>query len=118
LFTREQLLDTMSATLGGRAAEEIKFESITTGASDDLQKVTKMAYSQIQSFGMSDKVGYLNFSKRSQEEGYVGKPFSEATANLMDQEVRALISDAFERAKSVLREHRDSKSSLSRAVQH
>jgi AFG3 family protein len=107
LFTREQLLDTMSATLGGRAAEEIKFDSITTGASDDLQKITKMAYSQIQSFGMSDKVGYLNFSKRQQEEGYIGKPFSEATADLMDQEVRSMISEAYERAKSVLREHKD-----------
>lgn len=103
LFSKEQLLDRMCMTLGGRASEEVFFGSITTGAQDDLQKVTKLAYAQISSFGMNSKVGQVSFS----EEGQFQKPYSEDTARLMDQEVRKLIQEAYNRSLALLQSKKD-----------
>ena len=94
LYTREQLFDRMCAMLGGRVAEQLFFRRVTTGAQDDLRKVTQSAYAQIVQFGMSEKLGQVSFDLPWPGEALVEKPFSEATAQLMDEEVRRLIGSA------------------------
>merc|ERR1712013_717598 len=88
LYTTEQMMDRMCMTLGGRAAESIFFNRITTGAQDDLQKVTQSAYSQITKYGMNEKVGNVSFQEPQPGEMVFDKPFSEATAQLVDEEAK------------------------------
>ncbi len=101
----EQLLDRMCMTLGGRAAESVVFGKISTGAQSDLDQVTKIGYNMIATFGMNDKVGNVSFYAMSQDA--FNKPFSDETARLIDDEVRAMISQQYERAKNLLREKRE-----------
>jgi len=103
LYNTDQLLDQICMTLGGRAAESIFFGKISTGASNDLQQVTKMAYSMITVYGMNDKIGNVSYYDPQQENNFV-KPFSEETGKLIDEEVRKLIDHAFERTKALLTE--------------
>jgi len=107
LYTTEQLFDRMCMTLGGRAAERIFFERITTGAQDDLQKVTKSAYSQITQFGMNDVVGNVSFEQPQQGEMVFDKPFSEATAQLVDEEAKKMIDRAMKTTMDLLIKHKD-----------
>ena len=107
LYTTEQLNDRMCMTLGGRAAESIFFNRITTGAQDDLQKVTKSAYAQITQFGMNEEVGNVSFEQPQQGEMVFDKPFSEHTAQLVDQEAKKLISAAMDRTINLLTEKKD-----------
>jgi cell division protease FtsH len=101
----EQLLDRMCMTFGGRAAEQIVFGKISTGAQSDLDQVTKMAYSMITVFGMNEKVGQVSFYGMSQDQ-FMQRPYSDETATLIDQEVRKLLDGQYERAQALLRERR------------
>ena len=89
-------------TLGGRASEELNFGKISTGAQNDLQQVTKIAYSMVTVYGMNDKVGKVSFYDPQQENSFT-KPYSEETSRLIDDEVRKLIDDAFVHTKELLR---------------
>merc|ERR1711973_841156 len=100
LYTTEQMMDRMCMTLGGRAAESIFFNRITTGAQDDLQKVTQSAYSQITKYGMNEKVGNVSFQEPQPGEMVFDKPFSEATAQLVDEEAKKLIGSAMDRTRT------------------
>ncbi|KAJ3000465.1 AFG3-like protein 2 [Globomyces sp. JEL0801] len=107
LQSTEHMLDMMCMTLGGRVAEEIFFKSITTGAQDDLQKVTKSAYAQIATYGMNKALGNISYGRVDQQEQNFQKPYSEATAKLMDDEVRSLIASAYKRTTDLLTEKKD-----------
>lgn len=101
----EQLLDRMCMTFGGRAAEDIVFGKISTGAQNDLDQVTKMAYGMVSIYGMSKKVGQVSF--HGMGEGQFQKPYSETTANLIDEEVRLMVETQYQRAKDLLTEKRE-----------
>ena len=107
ITTKEQLLDEMSATLGGRAAEELFLGRISTGALNDLERVTRQAYAMISYFGMSDSLGNISYyDSTGQSDMAFSKPYSDQTAQQIDSEVKELIDLAYERAKSILEEHR------------
>ena len=110
----EALLDRMCMTLGGRAAESVVFDKISTGAQSDLDQVTKMAYSMIAVFGMNDKVGNVSFHGMQQDQ--FNKPYSDDTANLIDEEVRKLIDSQYDRAKALLRDRRDELEALAQQL--
>ena len=105
ITTREQLLDEMCATLGGRAAEELFLGKVSTGASNDLERVTKQAYAMVVYFGMSNRLPNLNYYDSSGQDWGFTKPYSEETARMIDQEVQVIINEQYERAKSILKEH-------------
>jgi ATP-dependent metalloprotease FtsH len=104
ITTREQLLDEMAYALGGRASEELVFGKISTGALNDLEKITKQAYAMVSYFGMSEKVGNISFYDSSGQSDFgFTKPYSEKTAELIDTEVKSIVNESFLRAKEVLK---------------
>ena len=103
LYDTDQLMDQICMTLGGRASEEIFFGKISTGAQNDLQQITRTAYSMVTVYGMNAKVGNVSFYDPANENTFT-KPYSEETSKLIDQEVRKLIDDAYEKTKALLRE--------------
>ena len=108
ITTKEQLLDEMCSALGGRAAEQISFRSISSGAQNDLEKVTKQAYAMVSIFGMSEKVGNVSFyDSTGQNEFGFSKPYSEKTAELIDAESKQLIETQYIRALEVLNKNKD-----------
>jgi cell division protease FtsH len=98
-------MDQICMTLGGRASEDIFFGKISTGASNDLQQITKIAYSMVTTYGMNDKVGNVSFYDPNQENMFT-KPFSEETGKIIDEEVRKLIDEAYLKTKALLSEKR------------
>ena len=107
LTTKEQMMEEMAATMGGRVAEELINGKISTGALSDLEKISKQAYAMVTYFGMSEKVGNVSFYD-SQDSGYnFQKPYSEKTAELIDAEVKTLINSSHEMAHKILTEHFD-----------
>ena len=110
LMTREELQDTLAAILGGRAAEEVVFGEISTGAANDLQQATQMAERMVKEFGMSERVGLVaHREERSQQflgMGVADRPYSDDTARLIDEEVKGIIGTGYDRAKDLLAQHR------------
>lgn len=106
LLSTEQLYDRMCMTLGGRVSEEIFFKRITTGAQDDLKKVTDSAYAQIVRFGMNKRVGNVSFDTSQPGDPMFSKPYSEQTAQMIDEEARALIDNAHKRTTELLMKHK------------
>ena len=105
LTTTEQLVHEICATLGGRAAEQIVFNKISTGALSDLEKVTKQAYSMVSVYGLSDKLGNISFYDSSGRDSFT-KPYSESTAKLIDDEVSKLVNDCYKKTLVLLRKHK------------
>lgn len=102
LMNMNQLMDRMAMTLGGRVSEELHFDTVTTGASDDFNKVTRMAAAMVTKWGMSSKIGYLYFEDDSSQQ--LHKPFSEETAKNIDSEVRRIVDEAHKQCKDLLTE--------------
>lgn len=107
LFTQEQLFDRMCVLLGGRASESIFFGAVTTGAQDDLQKVTKSAYAQIVQYGMNERIGQRVYQLPEPGEMVMEKPYSEMTAQAIDEEVKLLIDAAYKRTMDLLSEKKE-----------
>ncbi len=102
LYRSEQLFDEMCMTLGGRAAEDVVFGKISTGALSDLERVTKVAYSMVTMYGMNDKIGNISYYDSKQSEYAFTKPYSEATAEAIDSEVRILVDQAYQHVRQLL----------------
>ncbi|MDY3350652.1 ATP-dependent zinc metalloprotease FtsH [Riemerella anatipestifer] len=108
LTTTEQMLDEMCATLGGRAAEQVVFGTISTGALSDLERVTKQAQAMVTIYGLNDKVGNISYYDSSGQQEYsFGKPYSEQTAKMIDEEISKIIEGQYQRAINILNENRD-----------
>jgi cell division protease FtsH len=108
LTTKEQMLDEMCSALGGRAAEDLFIGKISSGALNDLERITKQAYAMVAYFGMSDKLNNLSyFDSTGSSEFSFSKPYSEKTAELIDKEVKALVDEQYQRAKKLLSEHKE-----------
>jgi AFG3 family protein len=113
ITTKDQLLDEMASALGGRAAEDIIFEKISSGAQNDLEKITKQAYAMVSIFGMSEKVGNVSFYDSSGQSDYsFTKPYSEKTAELIDEEVKVLIDSQYVRAHQILKDNAEGHAKL------
>lgn len=110
-----EMLDRMCMTLGGRAAERIVFDEISTGAQNDLDHVTKVAYAMVSIFGMSEKVGNVSFYEMQNQNSF-SKPFSEETAKMIDVESRKIIEDQYVRAQNLLREKRNELDALAKLL--
>ena len=106
LYTTEQLLDGMCMTLGGRVAEDIVFNKISTGAQNDLERITKLSYAMVTIYGMNEKIGNVSFND-TQGEYQFNKPYSEKTSEMIDIEVRNQIDLAYQRTKQLLNDKRD-----------
>jgi cell division protease FtsH len=115
LYRTEQLMDSMCMTLGGRVAEDIFFGKISTGAQNDLERNTKLAYSMVTIYGMSEKVGNVSFYDPTGEYGYQ-KPYSEKTSELIDEEVRSLLGKAYNRTKELLLSKKDQVESVAKEL--
>jgi cell division protease FtsH len=116
ITTKEQLLDEMCATLGGRAAEELFLGKISTGASNDLERVTKQAYAMVVYFGMSESLPNLNYYDSSGQDWGFTKPYSEDTARLIDKEVQRIIDEQYTRAKKILSEKEEGHNQLAQVL--
>ena len=107
LYQTDQLIDEMCMSFGGRVAEDIVFNKISTGALSDLERITKMAYSIVTVYGMNKEIGNISFYDSKQSEYNFQKPYSDATAEKIDKEVKSLIDFCYQRTKKLLNDHRD-----------
>ena len=112
LTTKEQMLDEMCSLLGGRAAEEVCYGKVSTGALNDLERATKMAYSMVVYYGMSDKLKNISFYDSSQADYTFTKPYSDKTAEIIDAEMQAIVTEQYERAKSIISANREKHQAL------
>jgi ATP-dependent Zn protease len=114
LTTTEQMLDEICAALGGRAAEDVMYGKVSTGALSDLEKVTKQAYAMVTMYGLNEKrIGNISYyDSTGQSEYTFGKPYSETTAQTIDEEVSKIVEGQYERAKRILTENKDKLTAL------
>ena len=115
LYNTDQLMDQICMTLGGRAAEEVFFGKISTGASNDLQQITRIAYSMVTAYGMCERIGNVSFYDPSQENTFT-KPYSEETGKIIDEEVRKIIDQAYITTKKLLTEKKEQVELLAKAL--
>jgi cell division protease FtsH len=115
LYNTDQLMDQVCMTLGGRASEELFFNKISTGAQNDLQQITRIAYAMVTVYGMNDKIGNVSFYDPQQENAFT-KPYSEETSKIIDEEVRKLIDEAYERTRALLKEKKPEVEKLAEAL--
>jgi len=118
LYTREALIDRMTMAIGGRVAEEIIFGRISTGAQNDLERITKMAYAMVVDYGMSERVGYVSFnlSGSANESPVFEKPYSDTTAQIIDEEVKNIIDEVRQIARDLLEDKRDLLEEMAQAL--
>jgi cell division protease FtsH len=117
ITTREQMFHEMCAALGGRAAEEIIFGEVSTGALSDLEKVTKQALSIVTIYGLNDKIGNISYYDSSGQSDYAfSKPYSESTAQVIDEEISKIIEEAYAKAKEILLENKEELTKLAEAL--
>ena len=116
LNSKEEILNMVVMALGGRAAEELVLGKISTGASNDLERVTKQAYAMVVYFGMSDKLPNLNYYDSTGQDWGFTKPYSEETAKLIDTEVQKIINEQYDRAKRILSENKEGHSKLAQVL--
>ncbi len=118
LYTREALTDRMVMAMGGRVAEEIIFGQISTGAQNDLERITAMAYAMVVDYGMSERIGYVSFniSGRSKDSPVFSKPYSDETARIIDEEVRRIIDEVRTKAREVLEKYSTELEALAQAL--
>ncbi|XP_068811778.1 mitochondrial inner membrane m-AAA protease component paraplegin [Struthio camelus] len=116
LFTKEQLLERMCMALGGRVSEAITFNKVTTGAQDDLKKVTKIAYSMVKQYGMVASIGQVSFPDLESASGIGRRPFSQGLQQMMDHEAKVLVAQAYRRTEKLLLDNRDKLQALSNAL--
>ena len=116
LINAEQMMDEMCMTLGGRAAEQLVFGKVSTGALSDLERITKTAYSMVSVYGMNDKIGNVSFYDSKQSEYSFNKPYSESTATTIDQEVKRIIDEAYQRVLRLLTDKRESLEAIAQAL--
>ncbi|KAL7039426.1 hypothetical protein ACKWTF_009905 [Chironomus riparius] len=116
LYTKEDLVDKMCMALGGRAAESLTFNKITTGAQNDLEKVTKIAYAQVKVFGMNENIGLVSFTDENEEGMSSGKPYSKHLHNMIDMEARKLINAAYNKTEKLLKDNQDKLEKLAQSL--
>ncbi len=117
IITKSQFIDQLCASLGGRAAEEIVFNEVSSGALDDLEKVTKQAYTMVAYYGLDEEIGPISFyDSTGENERFLGKPYSEKMAELIDNEVQDLIVSSYERVKKLLTDHQNELENLAKML--
>ncbi|RTE55584.1 ATP-dependent metallopeptidase FtsH/Yme1/Tma family protein [Arenibacter aquaticus] len=117
IVTKSQFMDQICASLGGRAAEEIIFNEASSGALDDLEKVTKQAYTMVAYYGLDNEIGPISFyDSTGQNDRLIGKPYSEDMARKIDKEVQALVTVAYEKTKNILLDHKDQLENLAQLL--
>ncbi|XP_075795962.1 mitochondrial inner membrane m-AAA protease component paraplegin isoform X2 [Pelodiscus sinensis] len=116
LFTKEQLFERMCMALGGRVSEAITFNKVTTGAEDDLRKVTKIAYSMVKQYGMVPSIGHLSFPELESTPGIGRRPFSQGLQQMMDHEARVLVAQAYRHTEKLLLDNRDKLQTLANTL--
>jgi len=117
IITKAQFLDQLCASLGGRAAEEVIFNEVSSGALDDLEKVTKQAYNMVAFYGLDDEIGPMSFyDSTGENERFLGKPYSENMAMLIDREVKDLIETAYKKTKNLLVKHKNELETLAKLL--
>lgn len=117
IYTKSQFVDRLCAALGGRAAEDIVFGEVSSGALDDLEKVTKQAYTMVAYYGLDEELGNISYyDSTGQYEQSIHRPYSEATARIIDNEVRKLVENAYQRTKKILIKHRSELNELAKLL--
>jgi cell division protease FtsH len=122
LMSKEEILDRLAGMLGGRAAEELVFNKITTGASNDLENATKIAKDMVCRYGMSDKIGPVSWGEDNGGEVFLGKQiarmpnYSEETASTIDQEIKRIIEESYKRAFDILKKYRDKMNDIAKIL--